>query len=157
MSDFGQFDKAALDRYITGNYGEDQMKPALCTCGAYECNEPKPEHMATCAVSIEIEAEKRLDAELSIAELKLAVNLLVDRANAQDEQLSRAWRVIRGLRNRELRKDGAGFVLYDSACLGCQDLYVDGPDGERSFGPRHEASPGCQSGRRNHCTCDSCF
>lgn len=29
--------------------------------------------------------------------------------------------------------------------------------GERPFGPRHRASQRCQSGRRDHCTCDTCF
>ena len=23
--------------------------------------------------------------------------------------------------------------------------------------PPHDASPNCESGRRNHCTCDTCF
>jgi hypothetical protein len=35
---------------------------------------------------------------------------------------------------------------------------VDGcPGCERGFGPPHEASPGCESGRRAHCSCDVCF
>jgi len=27
----------------------------------------------------------------------------------------------------------------------------------QSFGPSHDASPRCESGKRNHCTCDTCF
>jgi hypothetical protein len=34
-------------------------------------------------------------------------------------------------------------------------------DAERARGntffPSHDASPRCQSGRHNHCTCDTCF
>lgn len=35
---------------------------------------------------------------------------------------------------------------------GCEHLYY--PEG---FQPSHKASPYCRSGRRNHCTCDTCF
>ena len=31
-------------------------------------------------------------------------------------------------------------------------------DGETTdFHPSHDASPRCESGKRNHCSCDSCF
>ena len=33
--------------------------------------------------------------------------------------------------------------------------YCDGEKG--SFHPSHDASSGCESGKHNHCTCDSCF
>ena len=43
-------------------------------------------------------------------------------------------------------------------------IYVDGCtycQGERergnTFFPSHHASERCQSGKRNHCTCDTCF
>jgi hypothetical protein len=26
-----------------------------------------------------------------------------------------------------------------------------------AFAPRHDASPRCESGKRNHCSCDICF
>jgi hypothetical protein len=29
--------------------------------------------------------------------------------------------------------------------------------GRVPFGPSHDASTRCQSGRRSHCTCDTCF
>lgn len=35
-------------------------------------------------------------------------------------------------------------------CLYCVRVNVGG-------GPSHEASPLCRSGRRAHCTCDTCF
>jgi len=38
-------------------------------------------------------------------------------------------------------------------CTYC-DLQYDKPNG---FFPPHTASPRCQSGGYNHCTCDTCF
>jgi hypothetical protein len=38
-------------------------------------------------------------------------------------------------------------------CTYC-DLEYDKPTG---FFPPHTASPRCQSGHHNHCTCDTCF
>jgi hypothetical protein len=36
--------------------------------------------------------------------------------------------------------------------------YCDRLRAERStYHPNHNASPRCQSGRRDHCTCDTCF
>lgn len=45
-------------------------------------------------------------------------------------------------------------LIKDNKCglEGCQYIY-----GEGGFGPNHYASSGCKSGRRNHCTCDTCF
>lgn len=37
--------------------------------------------------------------------------------------------------------------LRVAGCAGCRD----------GGGPPHEASPRCESGRRNHCSCDVCF
>ena len=37
-------------------------------------------------------------------------------------------------------------------CKYCQEIKASG-----GFGPPHFASPNCQSGRRNHCSCDTCF
>ena len=37
-------------------------------------------------------------------------------------------------------------------CEYCKELAAKG-----GWGPSHFASPNCQSGRRNHCTCDTCF
>ena len=30
-------------------------------------------------------------------------------------------------------------------------------DGYGPFMPPHDASPNCESGKHNHCTCDTCF
>lgn len=40
--------------------------------------------------------------------------------------------------------------LHYPDCRMCQEI----KDG---FGPRHDASPRCQSGGYPHCTCDTCF
>ena len=37
-------------------------------------------------------------------------------------------------------------------CKYCQEIKDSG-----GFGPSHFASPNCRSGRRNHCTCSTCF
>jgi hypothetical protein len=37
-------------------------------------------------------------------------------------------------------------------CKYCQEIKERG-----GFGPSHFASRNCQSGGRNHCTCDTCF
>lgn len=29
--------------------------------------------------------------------------------------------------------------------------------GDNDMMPSHDASPRCESGKRNHCTCDTCF
>jgi hypothetical protein len=42
------------------------------------------------------------------------------------------------------------FVL-DGTCKTCEAL----AKGEMC--PPHDASPRCESGKRNHCTCDTCF
>jgi len=36
-------------------------------------------------------------------------------------------------------------------CATCAEL------ARGSFGPRHDPSPRCESGKRPHCTCDICF
>lgn len=38
-------------------------------------------------------------------------------------------------------------------CKGCE-IFFDNPD---AFAPRHKASDRCRSGKRSHCTCDTCF
>ena len=37
-------------------------------------------------------------------------------------------------------------------CAYCKELAAKG-----GWGPSHFASPNCRSGRRNHCTCGTCF
>jgi hypothetical protein len=37
-------------------------------------------------------------------------------------------------------------------CSECEHIKANG-----GFGPPHNASPRCQSGGHNHCTCDTCF
>lgn len=41
-------------------------------------------------------------------------------------------------------------------CLACREFY-ETPDPRDTFAPRHKASVLCQSGRRPHCSCDTCF
>ena len=41
----------------------------------------------------------------------------------------------------------------EGECRYCDKLRETG----QAFMPLHDASPNCQSGRRNHCTCDTCF
>jgi hypothetical protein len=44
-------------------------------------------------------------------------------------------------------------VSRDPGCAYCKELLAEGTD----FAPPHEASQRCQSGKRNHCSCDTCF
>lgn len=56
-----------------------------------------------------------------------------------------------------------GLGVLDPNCKTCQhdyypfyrDEWVQGKDGP--MGPRHTASDRCRSGKRPHCTCDTCF
>lgn len=41
-------------------------------------------------------------------------------------------------------------IVWDTRCDYCIQIGV-------GFGPNHDPSAGCQSGRRPHCTCDGCF
>jgi hypothetical protein len=41
-------------------------------------------------------------------------------------------------------------------CLACREFY-DAPNPLDVFAPRHTASQRCESGKRPHCTCDTCF
>lgn len=47
-------------------------------------------------------------------------------------------------------RDGLGGVKWRSDCAYCARETSD-------FFPSHDAGSNCQSGRHNHCTCDSCF
>jgi hypothetical protein len=54
--------------------------------------------------------------------------------------------------------DGVRFVIsndqtvkWRSDCSGCAD------HGSVSFGPPHTASSACESGKRDHCSCDRCW
>lgn len=42
-------------------------------------------------------------------------------------------------------------IVMEEGCGTCAEL------ASGSFGPYHDASPRCESGKRNHCTCDVCF
>lgn len=46
----------------------------------------------------------------------------------------------------------------DPGCWGCKEWFYssDQPPSD-VFAPRHNASGGCESGKRPHCTCDTCF
>jgi hypothetical protein len=41
---------------------------------------------------------------------------------------------------------------WTRVCSECDRVKANG-----GFGPPHNASPRCQSGGHNHCTCDTCF
>lgn len=45
----------------------------------------------------------------------------------------------------------------DPGCLGCRERYDYPGMPWEVFMPNHKASPRCESGRRPHCTCDTCF
>jgi hypothetical protein len=46
----------------------------------------------------------------------------------------------------------------DPKCGGCTEHYAAiRRTGEMAFAPRHKASQRCESGRRNHCSCSTCF
>ena len=57
---------------------------------------------------------------------------------------------------RECEKVGA----IVPGCPGCRDFYTGVLAGyafSMIFAPRHVPSLRCESGRRPHCTCDTCF
>lgn len=41
----------------------------------------------------------------------------------------------------------------EGECKYCDELRAK----DVHFAPPHDASPNCQSGKHNHCTCDTCF
>lgn len=43
-------------------------------------------------------------------------------------------------------------VLRDPDCSFCVEIVTHG-----EMGPYHDASPNCESGKRHHCSCDTCF
>lgn len=43
------------------------------------------------------------------------------------------------------------WIVMDEGCPTCAELAAG------SFGPSHDPSPRCESGKRPHCTCDVCF
>lgn len=46
------------------------------------------------------------------------------------------------------------------ACEGCREVYnavAQGQHPSRVFAPRHKPSDRCESGKRPHCACDTCF
>jgi len=49
----------------------------------------------------------------------------------------------------------------DRFCKMCQQVFIpqlmEGKKLHNVFGPRHKASKRCESGKRPHCTCDTCF
>jgi len=43
------------------------------------------------------------------------------------------------------------WIVMEEGCPTCAEL------ARGSFGPSHDPSPRCESGKRPHCTCDVCF
>lgn len=42
-------------------------------------------------------------------------------------------------------------------CGGCREFYDSPGRPMNVFAPHHQPSPSCRSGKRPHCTCDTCF
>ena len=42
-------------------------------------------------------------------------------------------------------------------CKSCMEFYYLDKYPMNVFAPRHKASINCESGKKNHCTCDICF
>lgn len=42
-------------------------------------------------------------------------------------------------------------IVTEEGCMTCAEI------ARGSFGPSHDPSPRCESGKRPHCTCDICF
>lgn len=66
----------------------------------------------------------------------------------------------KGAREEKARRwrQGVASGVIDPDCDICKREFgteVDPRPG--AFAPAHEASSSCRSGRRNHCTCDTCF
>lgn len=53
------------------------------------------------------------------------------------------------------RLEAMGYL--DPACPGCAERYAHPGMPFDVMGPNHKASNGCESGKRAHCSCDSCF
>jgi hypothetical protein len=45
----------------------------------------------------------------------------------------------------------------DPTCLGCKEIYEHEGMPTSVFAPSHEASSLCKSGKKPHCTCNTCF
>lgn len=54
---------------------------------------------------------------------------------------------------RIARLEKLGMIAPD--CAYCREAYSHPT--LNAFMPQHTASPRCRSGKRNHCSCDSCF
>lgn len=65
----------------------------------------------------------------------------LDRPETREEMISR-W-----------EKEGR----LDPICPGCREFYESPKFPTDVFAPNHKASNGCESGKRPHCTCDTCF
>lgn len=71
------------------------------------------------------------------AEARIEANAKARREETKEEKIGRL------VRERYIFRD----------CRGC-DVFFDNPD---AMAPRHNASSRCQSGKRPHCTCDTCW
>ncbi len=62
-----------------------------------------------------------------------------------------AWRQALGLPPAEPCAPERRRIVTEEGCATCAEL------ARGSFGPSHDPSPRCESGKRPHCTCDICF
>ena len=56
-------------------------------------------------------------------------------------------------RDGQTYEDAGYGIRYYTDCAYCQRE----KERNSTFFPRHQASERCRSGKRNHCTCDTCF
>lgn len=54
---------------------------------------------------------------------------------------------------KPIKQPGRRHKAPEGECKYCDDERVDGND----FHPAHDASNNCESGKRQHCSCDTCF
>lgn len=84
---------------------------------------------------------KRYDAENRASELGYAE--LPNTCSTACDRVAEIYR---------LEKMGA----INRGCSACKEFY-DSPNPGNVFAPYHTAMPSCESGKLNHCTCDTCF
>lgn len=83
---------------------------------------------------------------------------MVIRKNKDGSETRMTWEEYDALKKAEQEAAEAKQAAFyaerrkiEEACSTCQEYKRHG------FGPSHFASSNCQSGKHNHCTCDTCF
>jgi hypothetical protein len=73
------------------------------------------------------------------------------------QQATQDWKRKWNMTREEMIADWEKRALLDPICPGCQEFYQSPRLPIDVFAPSHKASGGCESGKRPHCTCDTCF